>query len=249
MIEFPELQPVRRASLVLVGVGLLLAVSCSISAPGPTPSPTPSPVDVATRAGERMLSVNSLHFIIELSGKLTYLDNPPTLALKQAEGDVERPDNVRAIVKVFSFGIVSEVGIIGLGSEQYATNPLNQQWEKLPPDQGWYFDPALLFDPEYGIEGVLKAGTWTFGTEDQDIEEQTYYILHGQLPGERLLFLTSGLIASGEVTIDIWVSREDGYVHRIQMIEQESDPEDPSRWLIEFSAFDEPIDIEAPPVP
>ena len=245
--------PAKHILLSFVSIGLMLIASCSIPSPGPTPTPTPTPLpaDVAARAGERMLTVNSLHFVIELSGKLVYLDDPPTLVLKRAEGDVERPDNVRAIVKLSSFGVISEVGIIGLGLDQYVTNPLNQQWERIPPGQGWYFDPAVLFDPEYGIQAILGASDWTFGAEEgvEKEDQARYYILHGILPGETLRLLTSYLITSGEVVTDIWVSKEDGYVHRIHLLEPDSDPEDPSRWLIEFSAFDEPVTIEAPPIP
>jgi hypothetical protein len=56
------------------------------------------------------------------------------------------------------------------------------------------------------------------------------------------------MIGAGEVTMDAWVGQQDACVRRIQIVEPESDPEDPTHWLIEFSAFDEPVDIEAPPV-
>ncbi len=248
---------VKRLSLLLVLIGAVLFVaSCNtpISDPAPTPTPTPSPDEIATQAGEQMLAINSLHFVIEISGELVYLDTPPTMALKRAEGDVVRPDRMRALVKVFSFGVTSEVGIIGLGSEQYITNPLNQQWERLPPGQGWYFDPAMLFDPDHGIEAILKSTDWTYGVSgdtdvEQEVEEFAGYILHGQLPGERLALLTSGMLASGEVTVDIWVSERDASVHRIRIVELESDPENPTSWLIEFSALDEPVDVKAPPTP
>ena len=195
-----------------------------------------------------MLSTISLHFVIELSGKLTYLDSPPTLVLKRAEGDLVRPDQVRAIVKISSFGVLSEVAILGLGDEQYITNPLSQQWEKVPPGQGWYFDPALLFDPQYGIEPILSETAWTFCAEGE-IEGQTHYCLHGQSSGERVSPLTSGMVGPGVVTLDVWVGRRDVYVRRIQIVELDSDPEDPTQWLIEFSAFDQPVDIEPPPLP
>ena len=195
-----------------------------------------------------MMTTNSLHFVIELSGEETYLDSPQTLALRRAEGDLVRPDQMRGIVKVSSFGAVAEVAIIGLGDEQYITNPLNQQWVKLPPDYGWYFDPTLIFDPEYGIGPILNETAWTFGAEEK-IEGQPHRRLHGQLPAEQIAPLTAGMIRAGEVTMDAWVGQQDAYVRRIQIVELESDPEDPTHWLIEFSAFDKPVDIEAPPVP
>jgi lipoprotein LprG len=195
-----------------------------------------------------MMTANSLHFIIELSGEETYLDSPQTLALKRAEGDLVRPDQMRGIVKVSTFGAVAEVAVIGLGDDQYITNPLNQKWVKLPPDYGWYFDPTLIFDPEYGIEPILNETAWAFGTGDE-IESQSHHHLHAQLPAALISPLTAGMIGTGEVTMDAWVGRQDAYVRRIQIVELESDPEDPTHWLIEFSAFDEPVDIEAPPAP
>lgn len=224
-------------SLLVAGCGLL----------GPDLTPTPLPGQVAVRAGERMLATHSLHFVIEISGQLAYLDDPPTMALKRAEGDVVRPDRVRALVKVYSLGVVSEVGIIGLGEEQYVTNPLNQQWEKLPPNYGWYFDPTLLFDPEYGIKALLQETTWTFGA-DEEADDPEHYILHGQLPGQRLAPLTSGMVTSGEVSVDIWVGRKDGYVRRITIVELDSDPDEPTNWSIQFSAFDDPVEIKPPPI-
>lgn len=240
----------KRISLLLLGAGLLCVAGCytSVLKPTPTPLPTPPPAEIAQRAGKRMLSVQSLHFVIELSGKLAYLDSPPTMALKRAEGDLVRPDQVRAIVKVSSLGVVSEVGLVQLGDEQYVTNPLNQRWERLPQGLGWYLEPALLFDPEYGIEAILGQTTWTYGA-DERVEDRSHFLLSGQLPGERLWPLTFGMITSGEVAVDFWVSREDDTVRRIQLVQLESDLEDPTRWLIELSAFDEPVDIRAPTVP
>jgi len=195
-----------------------------------------------------MLSVNSVHFVIEISGELIDTDASSPMALKQAEGDLVRPDRVRAIVTVSSFGTVTKVGFIDLEGEQYITNPFTQQWERLPSGLGWYLDPALLFDSEHGIDALLTGASWVYGTNEGS-EAQAYYRLYGQLPGEQLWSLTFGQIGSGDVTVDVWVSREDYYVHRIELVELDSDPEEPTRWLIQLSAFDEPVDIEAPPIP
>ncbi len=194
------------------------------------------------------MTTQSLHFIIELSGEEAYLDDSRTMVFKRAEGDLVRPDQVRAVVKVSSFGAVAEVAIVGLGDEQYITNPLNQQWVKLPADYGWYFDPTLMFDAEVGIASTLNETAWTFGAEEEKIGGQPHCHLHGQLSAEQIAPLTAGMIGTGEVTLDMWVGEADGYVRRIQIVEPESDPQDPTHWLIEFSAFDEPVDIEAPPV-
>lgn len=239
----------KGSGLIGIGIGLLLIAHCcnSPTAPAPTPSPTPLPAAVAHRAGVQMLSTRSLHFLMELEGKLVFLDNPPTMALKRAEGDVVRPDQVRAIVKISSFGLISELGIIGIGDDQYLTNPVSQEWEKLPPGVGWYFDPALIFDPDHGIEAILEDSEWSFGNEES-IDGQSCYDLNGKLPGERIAPLASGMIGAGRVEVDIWVGQVDATVRRVQIIELESDPENPTQWLLEFSSFDEVDAIQPPPV-
>lgn len=246
----------KGASLLLLVAGILLIAGCGASTPEPTatpmqlpsPTPTPSPDAIAREAGRRMASIDSVHFVIELSGKLTYVDTPPTLALKRMEGDLVNPDQVRAIVKASSFGVIAEIGVIGLGSDKYITNPLTQQWEVLDPELGFYFDTSLMFHPEDGIEAILEETDWTFG-EPAPSQEEVYYPLHGQVPGERIAPLTFTMVNSGRVAVDVWVSRADHYVHRIELIELDSDPEDPTHWVMELSAFDEPVRIEAPPIP
>jgi hypothetical protein len=246
----------KGASLLLFVAGILLIAGCGTSTPEPTatptpiptPTPTPSPDDIARQAGRQMLSIDSVHFVVELSGKLTYLDDPPTLALKRMEGDLVNPDQVRAIVQASSFGVIAEIGVIGLGSDKYITNPLNQQWEVLGPELGFYFDTSLIFHPEYGIEAILEETNWTFGEPDVS-QEGEYYLLQGQVPGERIAPLTFAMVTSGRVTVDVWVSRADYYVHRIELIELDSDPEDPTHWVMELSAFNAPVKIEAPPIP
>lgn len=244
----------KSASLFLLVAGILLIAGCGDKAPQPTaiPTPTPTPApsadDIARQAGRRMVSVDSAHFIIELSGKLTYLGDPPTLALKRIEGDVVNPDQVRAVVQVSSFGVVAEIGVIGLGSDKYITNPISQQWELLSPDLGFYFDTGLIFHPEHGIDAVLEGTDWTFRESDASQAEE-YYLLHGQVAGEQIAPLTFGLVTSGQVPVDVWVDRADYYVHRIELIDLDSDPEDPTRLVLVLSAFDVPVEIEAPPVP
>ncbi len=242
--------PLNWSRRLLISVLCLLALGCgspAASEPAPVPTPAVSPSEIAGRAGEKMLSADALHFVIELSGRLTYLDSPPTLALKHAEGDVVRPDRVRAIVKMSTMGVISQVAVIGLGDEQYITNPLNQQWERLSAEQGWYFNPTLLFDPKRGIESIIRETDWVHAQSDE-AGTQGDYQLHGLVPGERIAPLTFQMVTSGEVAIDIWVGRDDDFVRQIEIVELDSDPEDPTTWLINLTYLGEPVEIEPPPI-
>ena len=101
--------------IILAGMAALAWLAgCAPFQPQPTPTPTPvlSAREIATRSAEQMLAVQSLHFSIQLTGALDYIDYPPTIALKQVEGDLVRPANLRAIVKTSSFGVITEVGLI-----------------------------------------------------------------------------------------------------------------------------------------
>jgi lipoprotein LprG len=194
-----------------------------------------------------MSAVQSLHFSLQLTGALDYIDSPPTIALKGVEGDLVRPDDLRALVRISSFGVVTEVGLIRHETDVYITNPINQRWEKLPPEWGWYIDPTLPFDPEYGVPAILptiemdKAGV-------EEIEGLMHYHLNTTTEGDYLSWWTLGMIPEGSVIVDVWIDAQTFLLRRVRMTETASDPDDPTVWHLDLSAFDEPVEVETPPV-
>ncbi len=194
-----------------------------------------------------MLDTETLHYAINLSGRLAYIDRPPTTALKNVEGDLLRPDKVTGLVKVSSLGIITQIGLISIEGESYVTNPLNQRWERLPPEWGWFFDPSLPFDEEHGIPAVVpqvemeKAGV-------EEIEGQSYYHLKGVTAGEMIRWWTAGLIGPEDVSVELWIDTHTFLIHRVHIVEFESDPERPTEWDIAFSNFNEPLNIQTPPI-
>lgn len=244
-----NIQPHRWLYLCL---SLLLAWSvfgCSGLSFGPTPTPTPdlSAAEIINRSSRAMLAAKTLHFTIDLTGALDYIDRPPTTALKHVEGDLLRPDKVRGLVKVSSLGLVSEIGLISIEGQSYVTNPINQRWQVLPAEWGWYFDPRLPFDEQYGIPAVAptiplrKVGV-------EQVEDRFQYHLEGVAQGEQITWWTAGLIASGDVPIGVWVDTETFLIHRVHLVELASDSDRPTEWDIQFSNFDQPLEIEAPPL-
>jgi hypothetical protein len=220
---------------------------CATAPPPPTPTPALSAAEIVTRSSEKMMEVKTLHYTIDLSGVLDYIDRPPTTALKHVEGDLLRPDRVRGLVKVSSFGIVSEIGLISIEGDSYVTNPLNQRWEKLPPEWGWYFDPRLPFDETYGIPAVAP----TIPMEKKGIEEiegQNYYHLEGTTPAEPIMWWTAGMIREGEVPVSLWIETDTFLIARVRLVELASHAERPTTWDIRFSNYDAPLEIEPPPI-
>jgi hypothetical protein len=195
-----------------------------------------------------MEAVQSLHFLIQLTGALAYIDSPPLTALKEVEGDLVRPADVKALVKLSSFGVVTQLGLIRYGTDVYVTNPLNQRWEKLPPAWGWYVNPSLIFDAKSGVTAVLPTLDLTkVGVET--IQERPHYHLQTTGEGDYLTAWTMGMIAKGTVKVDVWIDADTFLLSRATLMEIASDPADPTVWHIELSAVDQPVKIEPPPTP
>jgi hypothetical protein len=231
-------------SLLLIGQACELA---GVDFSTPTPTPVLAAQEIADRSSRAMLELGSMHFEIGLTGALAYVDNPPTTALKAVSGDLLRPDKVKAVVRLSSLGLVTEVGLISIEGASYVTNPLNQRWEALPPEWGWYFDPRLPFDETVGIPAVVpQVRLEKVGLEERD--GTTFYHLRGVARGEQITAWTAGLIAEGEVPVDLWIDTDTFLIHRVHLVELSSKPENPTEWDISLSAFDQPVEVQAPPL-
>jgi lipoprotein LprG len=236
-------------------VGLLFLLSSQLTACGGEPTPvataTPalSPLEIATRAAEAMLSVHSLHFTIERDGALAYIDADQLLAFKRAEGDFGLPDRMRAIVRVITAFTPIDIGMVVLGDDQYATDPITGQWGRLPTEWG-QFSLIVLFDPETGLQRLLKDGIIDLAlVGSEEIEKQRHYHLTGRASGERVGAMTLGFIGRGDVELQVWIGAEDYYVRRLHIVEPETDPADPTTWDFSFSNLGQPVEIKAPPIP
>jgi hypothetical protein len=246
----------ERLALVALIVALFaLLAGCGDGEPTPTVSPTaaptatptPDPAAILRQAGAAMQGLNSAHFTISRSGGPAYLDEEGSLVFTSAEGDFVAPDAIQAEVIVAGPGLALTVSTVAIGSDQWITNPLNEQWEKLPP--GWGFNPAILFDPEQGWESLLDedvSNITLIGLVDQG--DQSLYQLRATAAGERIRTVTGGITASDEaITVEIWVDPATLLVHRLHFVTG-SPTGEPTEWILDFSQFDRPLTIEPPPV-
>lgn len=244
----------RRQRSVLLWLGVIMAIGltgCAFlqtsSVSPPTPTAELSAQEIAARSAQKMSQVKSFHFRIEFSGTAEYADTLHTLALKEVEGDLARPGNLRSLIKMRALGMATEVGLIRYGSDVYVTNPLNQRWGKLAPEDGVVFDPTLVFDAQAGVPAVLPTlELRKLGVEP--IGERPHYHLQAIAQGDYLNTWSVGLIPTGPVTLDVWIDCETFLLQQLIMTETASDPKDPTVWHIELSGFDEAVDIKPPPL-
>jgi len=207
-----------------------------------------TPAEIINQAAGRMNASSGFHFIIERTGGAAYLDPDQTLSFRRAEGDFAAPDRSRAIVRVIAPGLVTDVSVISIAAIQWQTNVLTGQWEQLPPD--WGFNPAVLFDADVGLQAILTADLSDIvQAEPQKLDdgsELLLYAVSGNAAGERLYQMSGGLIGPEPVTVQLWIAPETFELHRVLLTEPARGADEPSIWQVDFSGFDQPMEIEPP---
>lgn len=234
--------------LVLLAV-VVFTSACSIATP-----PPPPPREIVTLAAQKFNALQALHFIIEFSGDPTYLDYARTLALRRIEGDVVRPDRMRANVKAALPGAYIIINAIGIGERQFATNPLNGTWEKIPTE--WGFNPAVLFQANSGLGALMTQAQNLAALADENIENQRHYRLRGDLAGTAVTPITGWLISADALHVELWIGTNDAHLRRIRLTEISANatpaprgtPVPPTQWVIDLSKFDAPVEINAPEI-
>jgi lipoprotein LprG len=196
-------------------------------------------------SAERMRSMGGFRFVIDREGASAFLDVENTISFRRAEGAYAAPDRVRAAIRVIGPGMVAEITVISIGRTQWETNFVTGDWEQLPPD--WGFNPAVLFDPQSGIQAALIEDLTQIdlvGAEELDeVPGQTLFHLRGTIGGSRLFVVSYGMIGPDECEADLWIAPETHELHRITVVEP---GEEETVWTIDFWDFDEVPDISPP---
>ncbi|MFQ5947378.1 MAG: LppX_LprAFG lipoprotein [Acidimicrobiia bacterium] len=229
---------------------VLLVLGIAASACGDsTPSGSTLPPDagaILRYAGDAMQALRSVRFELERSGAPVYLDGSGLLAFKSAVGEYASPGSARAVIDVETPVAVFEIGSIAIGEQQWATNPLTQKWDELPP--GSAFNPVLLFDSELGWKPLLSEDVTEASLVGLvDLDGEPRYYLRGRARGRRVRVLTVGLAGEQPVDLELWVDPETGRVVRLAFTTVTPDG-DATDWLLTLSQFDEPVEPIDPPV-
>jgi len=218
---------------------LVVISACSGSSGGSTTVAPASAAEVLAKAGPVLQDLESVRFRIEVEGDPVYIDGAELLAASSAEGQYRKPASFQAVVQVKVFGITAEVGAINIGEDQWITNPITSEWERLPPDFG--FDPLTLFDPDIGLGAMLAGGVdgaeFTGPSEGVDS-----YAITGTLQGSQVEVITAGLVAEPEVEILVVIDAETSHVEEVTF----DTGGGTSQWTVSFSEFDEPVTIVPP---
>ncbi len=228
-------------ALCLLGWLHLLANTACRSA---SPTPALSAPEILQRAARAMAEIETVHFVLERRGAPDYLDTARTMMLRRVEGDVVRPNGLRGTARVFTLGMVTEIGVLRIGGRTWVAFPGIGRWEELPPERGTVIDPRLFFDAEQGLPALLaRAELRLIGVET--LEGQQAFHLHGEVPSGPLEEWSLGLIA-GRMRADLWVETGTFRILQVRLVELDSDPQEPTAWQITLSDFNRPIELRPP---
>ena len=225
-------------------ISLLLA-ACGSAGPEILP-----PEEIVARSTTCMKEMSSFHFVIDRSGAPAYLDMDETLSFARAEGDFVAPDQARAEIRIIAPGLVAEIRIMALGDDYWETNLLSGEWQSLPAGMG--FNPAILFDPQVGLQPVLDRDLTNLalrGIEElPELPGTPLYALTGRLDGERIHQMSYAMIGPETMDVQLWIAPETFELYRVVITEPSADPADPTIWQLDFWDFDLPVDITPPPL-
>jgi hypothetical protein len=196
-----------------------------------------------------MRDLRSAHFVIERTGAPAYVDPGNTIIFRQAEGDFAAPDQARVAVRVIGPALVVEVHVVSLGDQYWETNPVTGAWVSYP---GMGYNPVALFDPQTGLSALMRHSLTNLKMAGlaslDDFPGERFFHLTAEAPGDPVRAMTAGMIGRGRVTFDWWIQSVTHYLTRVRIVEPETDPADPTVWIVDLEAFNEPVTI-TPPAP
>ncbi len=228
-------------ALCLLGWLHLLANTACRSA---SPTPALSAPEILQRAARAMAEIETVHFVLERRGAPDYLDTARTMMLRRVEGDIVRPNGLRGTARIFTLGMVTEIGVLRIGERTWVAFPGIGRWEELSPERGTVIDPRLFFDAEQGLPALLARAELRL-VRVETLEGRPAFHLHGEVPSGPLEEWSLGLIA-GRLRADLWVETGTFRILRVRLVERDSDPQDPTVWQITLSDFNRPIELHPP---
>ena len=210
-----------------------------------TPTPVTGPI-VLDAAGARFADTNSGRFTLTIDGDAA-LDESSNLLLRGAEGSILRPDRADVQAQIALSAATLSVHLIAIGEDQYMTNFLTGDWERAP--EGLNYNPAVLFDDEPGIAGVLRNVDDAQLTGSEDLDGTEAYHVTGSVARDAVQAMAGNAFKSDRINFDIWINRSTNDILRIVL----NDPQSaggarPVTWTLTITVHDKPVTIEAPPL-
>lgn len=231
----------RRIALVSGWMGGLCVCLLLLAACGG--STAPNAAALLKTAKDKFNATQSMHFLVKADhlGAVTGDD----FDVQSAEGDVARPDKLKAKATVVVPIATVDVQLILIGSQGWYTNPLTGQFEQTDQFNGF----QVLFDPTQGIGAQLPALKNPSAPTDGSANGVACWKISGTLPASTVGQYLGVANATGDIPVTVCLGKDDGRLHQIILrgVLTAHDTDQTVRTII-FSDFDKPVTIAPPNV-
>ena len=226
-------------ALLLAACGALLPTATVTPVP---PTPTPTPKELLNQAADATLGAKSLVFTLQREGEPVLFDAATGVKFSEASGEYQAPDRVHAKIKALFGGTLLELEMFWLPEGVITSNPLTGGYTRLGTAPAFDAVAALSKD---GILGVLKTLDNVTQVGAEKIEDVETDHLRGEMDQSKLVDPTGALRAlmpsPGLYAVDVWMDITTARIVRLSLTEPGG-----SKWLMDLSGFDEPVEIKAP---
>ncbi len=221
-------------------LGLLALLVILAGCGGGSSSNIPDAKTLIKQAQAAIQKVSSYHFNL-------VVDNPgtsATLVIKTADGDIVVPDRLKANANVLILGNVVQVQLITVGSNQYVTDPITNQWQRTTG----LLDPRTLSDSKTGVAAILGNIQNPTTPVDANVDGTSCWSIDGTLDAKYLAAITGGGAPAGSIVkVTTCIGKSDSLPYLIKMsgVAAAGDTSKTVR-TFKLSKFNESLTITAP---
>ena len=246
-------RPVSMRARLLAPAGIAAAALFrGMPAMAQTPEASSDAAALLKTAAQTMTALETFHFVLSTQNGTTQFYEG--LELTGVEGDVKRPDMFRASATVKLVVAELTIKMLSVGGRVWITDPMSSDDKYIDVgDMGVSgFDPATLINPDKLILPAIDAidNPTIVGTESIDGEDMTR--IDGTVNLKDTLQMAGSdapdwiLAIPDSMPLSVWIDSENR-VRRVQVTGPilQTEESDLTR-QIDFSNFNEPIDIQAP---
>ena len=221
----------------------ILAAGCAVEA-----EPEITPAMILADGVTHMAGLAGFEFSITQEGPIVFLDADEVIQFGSAVGHYVSPNKALTTVTITALGMLTEITVISLPDNQWASNPLSGVFQELPDT--YLFKPTQYLDPTSGFFPSLGSGLADLViVGEEELEEMPglpLTHLSGTVPGEVISEISKGLINIESMAGDLWMDTSTNEVHRVVLTDTSAAEGEASVWTFDFWSFGEIIGITAP---
>lgn len=236
------------AVIALALPGFAAGQASPAASPAASPLASPAASSAATalleRTSQRLAETETVRFDLAVDG-VTALDADGNILLRSAEGELLRPDSIRASFQAQVLSQNVTLQLITIGDETWTTNLLTGEWEIAPEE--FAYRPDVLFDDQNGIGPVMRSVSGAEMLDDEEIDGRDASRVRAEVSQEVIGPLTSETMVGSPVVVDLWIDPETDDLLQAKLSEppSESKPE-PATWTLRLFDQGETVTIEPP---